>query len=609
MKKYLIIIIGLSITLILITGCRSKSDTSVSATTSNIQKSPEGNSTIINFLRRGDSDNDYIPDNIELILGMDPHNPDEDDDGTIDGLQTSGNYGDTFFDKQWYIRSTGVKSGSAPSSTTVEGNDLHLLNLYHRYMGLHAGVVQLIDTGIDYTHEDLKDNLDLDLSRNAKQHYRSIGSPEERQNGSYHGTMCAGIIAARAFNGKGVRGIAPFVKLAGSNWIDSNQTTTELEEAWTRGDPDGKIILVSNSWGTPSVASPNTYFEDLMEYGAKYLRKIDGIARGKLFLKAAGNGRKNKHDACLVYESSNRYVITVASLKSDNTYASYSSPGSCILVSGYGGAGNILQLAAIATTYHTGGSAKPDNIAINRDGGCLLVRQSDNQCTMPTWENDDELNYTYGMNGTSAATPTVAGVLALVLEACPKLDWRDVKYLIAKHAIKVDPDNPSWVTNSAGLHHSVDYGFGLINGEGMVADCEKKYTPLPQSDTIEENFNIDSNISIPDNNLSGISYSFDVTKELIIEWMDVTITSDHSYGSDLEIYLTSPAGTTTRLMLGKNSARNYSLKRGFRYGSVAFMGESTAGTWTLRIADIFNGDEGSLQHVKFGAFGHHRERQ
>ena len=553
---------------------------------------------VININDLEDTDGDFIPDNIETMLGFDSNNADQDGNGIVDGLDSTTNAGsDQFFNREWHIRSLGTQVNPYTESLTIAGNDLNLINIYHAYMGYNNGnplVVQIVDTGVDANHEDLVQNMDLNLSRDSNT--RSMGNPVETGT---HGTMCAGIIGARAFNGKGVRGVAPFVKIAGSNWL-GYQSTAELEEAWTKNDPDAKIILASNSWGTES-ASPSTFYEDLMEYGANNLRKVDGIAKGKLFLKAAGNGRGNRHDSGLSYASSNPYVITVAALKNDNTYASYSSPGSNILVSGY--SGNFYNdSATIATTTVTGTSAVKEDLSWDSTKGCY-VRSSDNECAEPTWDEDTNHNYTYGMNGTSAATPTVAGSLALVLEACPTLTWRDVKYLIAKNAIQIDPTNDSWQTNSAGLHHSVDYGFGLINPKGMIKECKSGYTPLPDSSTFTESFDPDD-IAIPDNDSTGISYTFTISNDKIIEWLGVTIYSDHSYGGDLEIYLTSPSGTKTRLMLGDNSGNDYSLSAGFRYGSVAFMGESSAGDWTLEIVDIAQDDSGSLQKIDFEVFGH-----
>ena len=547
-----------------------------------------------------DSDNDFIPNDIEILLGMDQFNPDEDDDGVLDGLQLDGSKGDSFFANQWHIRSTGELSSPDPDSTTVVGNDLNVMDIYHTYMGYNNGnniVVQVVDTGVDASHEDLVSNVDLTLSRNSNT--KTMGAALEKGESS-HGTMCTGIIAARAFNGKGVRGIAPFAKVAGSNWL-SYQSSSELEQAWTGNDPEGKIILASNSWGTTG-ASAYTFYEDLMQYAAENLRKVDGIAKGKLFIKSAGNGRTRKHDSGLSYASSNPYVITVAALRSNNTHASYSSAGSNILVSGYSG-NYYSDSATIGTTFITGRASLVENMNINYDKNCY-ARKSDGVCTMPTWPEDTDLSYTYGMNGTSAAAPTVAGSLALVLEACPTLPWRDVKYLIAKTAIKVDNANSTWVTNAAGLDHSIDYGFGLINPSEMINICNAAYTPLPVSSTFVENADPASAISIPDNDSNGISYSFNVSQNKKIEWLAVNITSDHARRADLEIYLTSPSGTTTRLMRGNNSGSAYAQNSGFRYGSVAFMDEASNGVWTLKIADIVSGTNGKLNKVTFEVLGH-----
>jgi kexin len=443
-------------------------------------------------------------------------------------------------------------------------------------MGYNNGnpiVVQVVDTGGDADHEDLIDNMDLGLSRNSN--IQKMGDPVETGT---HGTMCAGIIGARAFNGKGVRGVAPFVKIAGSNWL-GYQSNSEIEQAWTKNDSSGKIAISSNSWGIRDGILINSIFERLMRYGAENLRIINGKAYGKLFVKSSGNGREDNQDTGLSYISSNPYVITVAALTNENKNASYSTVGSNVFVSGYSG-NYYNDSATIATTTVEG----------NTD--------------LPTWEEDTKKNYTYAMNGTSAATPTVAGSLALVLEACPTLSWRDVRYLIAKTAIKIDEYNPSWYTNSAGFHHSVDYGFGLINPKEMIRQCQSnEFTTLPTLYKQFEVFDIDD-IDIPDNNSTGIDVNFDVTLDKKIEWVGLTVDSNHTYGGDLEIYLTSPSGTTTRLMLGANSGYNYSLEGGFRYSTVAFIDEISSGTWILKVADITQYDNGTLKKLKFEIFGH-----
>jgi kexin len=531
--------------------------------------------TTFDVIVSNDFDNDFIPNSIEDYLNMDKFNNDENNNGKIDGEESTTSISDEFFDKQWHIKSLGTQVNPYDKSLTIEGNDLDVMDIYHRYMGYNNGnpiVVQVVDTGVDIKHEDLIDNIDLDLSRNSDT--QKMGDPTVT---TIHGTMCAGIIGARAFNGKGVRGVAPFVKIAGNNWL-GYQSNTEIEEVWTKNDSKGKIAISSNSWGISEGTIQNQQFEKLMKYGSENLRKINGKAYGKLFVKAAGNGRDKRQDTGLSYISSNPYVITVSALTNENKYASYSTAGSNIFVSGY--SGNFYNNSAtIATTTITG----------NTD--------------FPTWKKDTKKNYTYAMNGTSAATPTVAGSLALVLEACPKLSWRDVKYLIAKTAIQIDEDNTLWHINSAGFHHNINYGFGLINAKEMITQCQNNYIPLVEYTTAFEEFDIED-IAIPDNNSTGISQDFNITISKNIEWIGLTITSDHTYGGDLEINLTSPSGITTRLVQGRNNGYNYILENGFRYGSVAFYGEDTVGTWTVQVIDIDEEDIGKLEKIKFEVFGH-----
>ena len=67
------------------------------------------------------------------------------------------------------------------------------------------------------------------------------------------------------------------------------------------------------------------------------------------------------------------------------------------------------------------------------------------------------------------ACPVVSGVAALMLEARPELTWRDVQGVLAATASDTyDPDDPRWEHNAAGFHHSVKYGFGVVDAYEAV---------------------------------------------------------------------------------------------------------------------------------------------
>jgi kexin len=553
------------------------SDGSLSVTqdiTLNISDVVEGSVGVL------DSDDDYIPDDIENLLGMDPNNADEDADGVLDGLQSSGTHGDKFFDKEWHIISLGTTVNDSGVATIV-GNDLAIKELYHKYMGYNNGnniIVQVVDTGVDADHEDLVANMDMSRSLNGDKQGDPSALTDTEVN--THGTMVAGIMAARAFNEKGVRGIIPFAKIAGSNWMD-NQTYEGLEAAWLSGDGANEIAVSNNSWG--SYYDPNTLYEQIMQKGVADLRD----KKGRVYVMSAGNEREEYGNANLQYSASNRYPIIVASIKHDNTYASYSSPGSNILVSGYGG--EYYQLApTIASTTIMGTSKNSGDI---------------NEKT--TWSNDTNQNYTFAMNGTSAAAPVVSASIALVLEACPDLTWRDIKYLVAKNATQIDTSNTSWVQNGAGLWHSIDYGFGLINPKAMIDECSVGYTNLPAEKTqsVSKTFNT----LIPDDE-NTYSFSLDLKDSSItIEWVEVTIDNDSSYASDYKIDLVSPSGTKTNIVFANKVSQDYSkawMDGGFRFGSAAMIGESSQGTWRVDITDMSSGDSGTLKSIDLKVYGH-----
>lgn len=528
--------------------------------------------TDFNELYDNDADGDYIPNEIEVFIGSNPNRNDENHNGVEDGLDTQGMKGDLFFDKQWHIRSLGTYTNDS-NVLTIIGNDLDLLDTYRSYMGYNHGnniIIQVVDTGVDADHEDLSENMDLSRSYDGE----SVGDP----SGSHpHGTMVAGIMAASAFNGKGTRGIIPFAKIAGSNWLGESQSLAGLEKVWLSGEGANEIAVSNNSWGT--YFDTDTEYEDIMELGTRNLR--DG--KGRIYVFAGGNDREIKGNVNLQYILSNRFAIAVAALKHDNTHADYSSQGANILVSGYGG-NYYDDSPTIGTTTVMGASSNTGDID-----------------TKNTWSEDVNENYTFAMNGTSAASAMVAASIALVIEACPDLTWRDIKYLIAKHAKQVDPSNSTWVVNSAGFRHSIDYGFGLINPQGMIDECISDYVKLPQEDRISVQTIF--NTVIADDN-STYSFDMNISGSLDCEWVEVTVDSNITNASDYRISLVSPSGTKTKLIGEGAKISGGWMDGGFRFSTPAMMKEPVYGTWRVEFTDTKPGVEGALKKIEIRIYGH-----
>ena len=528
-----------------------------------------------------DSDEDYIPDGIEVLNATDPLNADEDGDGIEDGLDA-----DPYLKYQWYIKSLGDIVANTVGVSTSVGDDLHILDVYHTVLGNHDGhntIVQVVDMGVELKHEDL--DVDLSNSFNAVTKGndptatgRVTNDPTSPLN-TGHGTAVAGIIAAKTNNGLGIRGIVPRAKIAGSNWLE-DQSLGELDRVWYSQINDDNITVCNNSWGTYYLRDDS--FERILALGSEQLRH--GL--GRIYVFAAGNARESYGNANLSYLTNNPYVVTVASLNAADKFASYSNSGSSILVSAYGGE-HYYTGPTIMTTSLTGKSYYEDEL--NGRKGVITV------------DEDINKSYTYAMNGTSAAAPMVSGSIALVLDACPSLSWRDVKRLIAYSATKVDKLNPEWITNAAGLHYNINYGYGKINPLKMIQMCRSQYfEPLPDLEIQRAAFSYTT--AIPDNNTT-ITKVLPFNHDMQIEWVGLNIDTDHPFAGDLEVNLISPMGTKVNI-ISPNELRFAAYDGGFRFSSVAYIDENAEGKWYVEITDRLPEDAGVLKGITLEVYGH-----
>ena len=523
-----------------------------------------------------DSDGDYFPDGVDANI----NDPDANSNGILDGLD-----GDPFFSLQWHLKSNGTVVNNINNISTIVGNDLGMLDVYHSVIGKDgATVIQVVDTGVELAHEDLQ--VDTSRSYNAVNHTNdptqttAVGSDKNSPLAVGHGTAVAGIVAAKANNGFGLRGVIPNAFIAGSNWLE-NQSIDELEMAWYN-TPNGDDILVSNnSWG--SYFSDDTTLEAILKLSSDQLRG----GKGRSFVFAAGNDRGNFGNANLSYITNNRYAITVAALNHENKFASYSNAGSNILVSAYGG--EFYQEApTIATTTLSGEAYFASELS--SDGGTITV------------DADTSRNYTYAMNGTSSASPMVTGSVALLLEACPSLTWRDVKWLIARNATKVDSSNSAWVKNAAGLSHNINYGYGRINTLAMIQECRSPYYKLLGNEVSASASRSNLNLNIPDSN-TLVSTFVDFSSSFVVEWVELTFKTNHTYAGDLEVRLISPRGTFTQLILPNGLSSNQ-YANGFRFSSAAFIGETSSGQWRVEVIDRLTPDSGTLENLTLKIYGH-----
>ena len=529
-----------------------------------------------------DSDEDYIPDGIEIKNATDPLNADEDGNGIKDGLD-----GDPFFKYQWYIKSLGNIVANTANEKTVIGNDLNILNVYHKVLGNHNShntIIQVVDTGVELKHKDLNIYLDDSFNAITKGNDPTATGDVSRSDPTSpldtgHGTAVAGILAAKTNNNIGIRGLVPRAKIAGSNWLE-DQSLAELDRVWFSQINDDNITVCNNSWGTYYLK--DTSFERILALGTSQLR----YGKGRIYVFAAGNDRETYGNSNLSYLTNNPYVISVASLNAQDKYASYSNPGSNILVSGYGGE-HYYTAPTIMTTSLSGYSYY--EYELNDEKGVITV------------DEDTDRSYTYAMNGTSAASPMVSASIALVLDACPSLTWRDIRWLIANTATKVDYKNEQWLINGAGLHFNVNYGYGKINPSKMIDMCRSmSFESLPKMQHDKVTYNYDE--EIPDNNTT-LTKTISFKTNMKVEWIGLTLDTTHPFAGDLEVNLISPMGTKINI-ISPAELKFAAYDGGFRFSSVGYIDEDSKGDWQVQITDRLENDSGILKSLSLEVYGY-----
>ena len=272
--------------------------------------------------------------------------------------------------------------------------------------------------------------------------------------------------------------------------------------------------------------------------------------KGIVYVFAAGNAFHYGEDVNYAGHQSSRYVMAVGAVDKSGTHSFYSSGGASLFISAPGGDYDYYFNHVVALA---GGTCT--------DGG----------------------------SGTSFATPVVAGVVALILEANPELSWRDVQGVLASSSTKIHPEDSSWTRNSAGLHHSNLYGFGLVNASAAVAMSRNWNLLPPESEIFTESGQVD--ISIPEYPSDPVTSTIlvNANNTFQIEFVASYLDLYHSSRGELRITLTSPSGTESVLSPGQRPENSQNSER-WKLLSVGFRGEPALGSWTLSVVDQSAGD-------------------
>lgn len=287
---------------------------------------------------------------------------------------------DPRFEDQWALANSGQRGGK-------QGADISALHAWLTTTGSDKVVVAVLDSGVDYTHEDLAPNMwkrpaNIDAYQDDQlgtiddeDGFNAIDNSSDPMDENGHGTHCAGIIGAEGGNNIGITGVNWKVRIMPLKFMNAGGfgTTKDAIEAINyvidRKKAGVNVRVISASWG--STQRSRALGEVIQK----------AIENDILFVAAAGNSSVN-NDRQPHFPSSYPNVLAVAALDRHDQLAKFSNYG-------------------------------VKSVAIAAPGVDILS----------TWLG----NAYEEKSGTSMATPVVSGVAALIVAENPRISVDQLK--------------------------------------------------------------------------------------------------------------------------------------------------------------------------------------
>ena len=454
---------------------------------------------------------------------------------------------DTLMPYAWHLYNDGTSAKALGCGSTCpdvqKGFDLNIIDAWqhqdtsNNYINGKGVVVAIADTPIDIEHRDLKNNVytpkfSQDKQNNNGTNNKNATETEDeattldssginqgltvddiKNDTALHGTMVAGIIAASGENG-GTRGEAfraqfYSIPLTITKNKANNSSTTNNPNANDNVYPlilaADKTDVVNQSYNLYNAPQPDDQIKSYLD--ALYEAKIPLVkSSGNNYLAVEGfeetgpDFDTSKYDICTKYEVDRTFEqfgeeasapasIIVGAAGPNGSHLYYSSTGPQLWLTGLSGEFGVddsdQPLPGIVTTASHFSCLDLPTQDANGEPLNLLADGKNSK-----WRTtiDPTCNYTSVFNGTSAAAPTVTGIVALLKQVNLDFTVPQIKYLLAtsasndetwstlKYTAKTATDfndesivtDDAWQNNGAGVRYSNMYGFGLANATEAV---------------------------------------------------------------------------------------------------------------------------------------------
>ena len=238
-------------------------------------------------------------------------------------IYKASDYNDKYYKYQWSQENVGQNGGTKGLDINADSSALADKDNKEK-------VVAIVDTGVDYTHEDLKDkiwNNPYDESELKGKHgYDFANEDADPLDDNGHGSHCAGIIAAQSNNNVGISGTAKSdnIKIMALKFLDEEGSGSTIDAISAYN-----YIYKAQSLGTNVVAVNDSWGGDADETEDALKAVIEMVGKkGALSVVASGNDGVNVDDqytspACIDSD----YIISVAASNENDELATFSNYG------------------------------------------------------------------------------------------------------------------------------------------------------------------------------------------------------------------------------------------------------------------------------------------
>lgn len=204
--------------------------------------------------------------------------------------------------------------------------------------------------------------------------------------------------------------------------------------------------------------------------------------------------------------------------------------------------------------------------------------------------------------GTSAASPILAGVIALMLEANGNLTTRDVQHIIVESAVRTALPGAGWKTNAANKTHHHDFGFGRIDALTTVRKAQSWVNVPPQLACTPARVVVNRPFLAPGQALNA-TLTLAGCAITSMEQVDLVFYAEHQQRGSLTIELVSPSNMSSTLQEPHDDRTSNYPPLGWRFGTVRNWGEAADGVWTVSVTQSMP-LSGVLRWFELRVYGH-----